>query len=124
MSSALERTIAQLTKTLVENLQDEIESIILYGSVARGEANENSDIDILIITRRGNRELYNKISKIRTKIDLENNTLTTLIQMSKNEIEKYMRFNSPFIENILKEGVTLYDRGLLNKLRKSITLEG
>lgn len=123
MTPAYEKIVAQLRKKLVEELHDKIQSIVLYGSVARDEANEDSDIDILIVTTDDDRKLYDKISKIRTMIDLDNNTLTALVYMSRDELERYVKLGSPFIENVLKEGMILYDNGFFKKLRRSITFE-
>lgn len=124
MTSTYEKNIAQLRKKLIEEFKDKIDSIILYGSVARDEAHENSDIDILVVTKDDDRKLYDRISKIRTRIDLENNTLTTLLHMSRDELERYVKLDSPFIENLLKDGMILYDNGFFKKVRGSITFKG
>lgn len=42
--------IAELRRRLPQELA--IEKIVLFGSVARGEADEESDLDLLILTRR------------------------------------------------------------------------
>ena len=121
MTLTHEKTIAHLSKRLAKELPNKIESIILYGSAARNQTHEDSDIDILIITQKDDKKLYDKISKIRTQIDLDNNTLTALVQMSKNELERYLKLGSPFLENVMKQGVPLYDRGLFKKIRGSLT---
>lgn len=112
--------VAQLKDRLVKELGDKVESIILYGSVAKNTANEESDIDILIVTREYDRSLYDKISKIRTRIDIENNTLTALVHVTTEELERYTKLDSPFMKSIAEEGVILYDRGIFKKLRGSI----
>jgi predicted nucleotidyltransferase len=116
-----EKQAEYLKEKLVKELESSIESIILYGSVARKQAHEDSDIDILIVTINLDKKLYNRISKIRTETDMENDTFTTLVQMSKTEFEQNLKLDSPFIENVLKEGVTLYDRGFIEKIRRSVT---
>lgn len=121
---AYEKIVAHLTERLVEDLGDKIESIVLYGSVARNEAHEDSDIDILVVTRDDDRKLYDRISKIRTRIDLDNNTLTVLVQMGKNELEQHMKLGSPFMESVVKEGVILYDSGFFEKIRGSLAFKG
>jgi len=121
MTLTHEKTIAHLSERLAKELPNKIESIILYGSAARNQTHEDSDIDILIITQKDDKKLYDKISKIRTQIDLDNNTLTALVQMSKNELERYLKLGSPFLENVIKQGVPLYDRGLFKKIRGSLT---
>lgn len=124
MTPVYKKTIVQLRKKLIEELRDKIESIVLYGSVARDEAHEDSDIDILIVTKDDDRKLYDGISKIRTRIDLDNNTLTTLVHMNRDELERYVKLDSPFVENVLKEGMILYDNGFFKKVRGNIAFKG
>ena len=101
-----------------------MEAIVLYGSVAVGEASEDSDIDILVVTKSRSRELYYKISSIRTRVDLDNGTLTTLTYMSKDEFEFHLKSGSPFLEDVLRDGVALYDSGFFKRLRRSFDKEG
>ena len=121
---AYQKTVSHLTKRLIEDLGDKVESIVLYGSVARNEAREDSDIDVLVVTRDDDRKLYDRISKIRTRIDLSNNTLTTLVQISRKELEQHMKLGSPFMKSVVKEGVILYDSGFLKKIRGSLVFKG
>ncbi len=51
MVIAYEKLLAHLKERLVTELGTAIESIVLYGSVARNEAHRDSDIDILMISR-------------------------------------------------------------------------
>jgi len=124
MLAAYMRTVEQLKDRLVSELGDSIESIVLYGSVAKKKAHENSDIDILLVTRDASKSLYDRISKIRTKIDLDNNTLTALILMSSEELERFVKLGSPFMKSVAEEGVILYDGGTFKKLRESLAGKG
>ncbi len=118
------KAVAQLKDKLVKELGDKIESIVLYGSVAKNTAHEDSDIDILIVTRDEDKRLYDRISKIRTKIDLDNNTVTTLVNVSIEEVERYAKLGSPFIKSVAQEGVILYDKGIFKKVRGSLVAKG
>ena len=69
---AVDRETLQLIKQIIleeaENLGVKVEKIILFGSRARGEAREDSDYDILVITRekinrRRKHELATRISR-------------------------------------------------------------
>lgn len=44
-----EEALKQFVESVKEKYGDNVEEIILYGSYARGEAGEDSDIDLLII---------------------------------------------------------------------------
>jgi len=118
------KTIAQLKDRLTREFGDRIESIVLYGSVAKNKTHKNSDIDILLVTRDDDKRLYDKISKIRTKIDLDNNTLTSLVRMSSEELELYVKRGSPFVKSVAEEGVILYDSGIFKKFRESLVVKG
>lgn len=83
---------------------DKIKKIILFGSVARGEDTENSDIDILIIS-----DYYEEIEdKISTEVI---NSIFTEKEYISAQIMSYEHFNKTktfsFLRNVLKEGVTL-----------------
>jgi len=118
------RTITHLRDELVKEFGDSIESIVLYGSIARDEADEESDIDILVVTRENNKKIHDRISRIRTTIDLKNNTLTTLVQINRNELERYIKLGSPFMESVVEEGVILYDDGFFENVRKNLAFKG
>ena len=45
-----QKVIDALKEQLLAEFADEVHSIILFGSVARGEANADSDVDVLIIS--------------------------------------------------------------------------
>jgi predicted nucleotidyltransferase len=65
----------------------------LFGSYVRGEANENSDIDILV-----DLDYQQKIGLgfIQMKIDLENLLHTKVDLVSSNGLSQYIK---PFVEN-------------------------
>ncbi|MFH1788185.1 MAG: nucleotidyltransferase domain-containing protein [Candidatus Altiarchaeota archaeon] len=78
-----------------------VESVILFGSYARGDMDDRSDIDLCIITKDGNAE-----GKISEKIlDLEK-TLDKNIQVVYTDPE-FTGQDPNFMENILREGKTL-----------------
>ena len=124
MAVASVKTIAQLKDRLVKELGNWIVSIVLYGSVAKNKAHANSDIDILLVVRDDDKRLYDQASKMRTKIDLDNNTLTSLVHISSEELERYIELGSPFIRSVAEEGVILYDSGTFKKVRESLVVKG
>ena len=83
---------------------DKIVKIILFGSVARGDDNEDSDIDILIISDYRN-EIWEDIADMIGEIVLEKQELISAHIMSTD------RFNTThdysFLSNVLAEGEVL-----------------
>lgn len=94
-----------------EMLGDRVKRIILYGSYARGDFNDDSDIDIMILTDFTDDEIVenrNKIWDLAYDIEEENNFEIELNPLVKN-IDKFNRRIEviPFYINVQKEGVNL-----------------
>jgi len=80
--------------------------VILFGSYARGDANENSDVDFMIITEsdlpryKRSRELYKIFKPYPFGMDI--------IVYTPQEIEKARKSPISFVSNVLREGKSLY----------------
>jgi len=83
---------------------EDIVKIILFGSVARGDDTEESDIDILII-RANSDELSDEINSAAVDIILQEDEFISPHVMSEEHFNKSR--NYPFLTNVLKEGVVL-----------------
>lgn len=92
-------------------LGNRVKKIILYGSYARGDYSDSSDIDIMILTDLNDNEMYEnfvKISDMAYDIEEENNFDITLSPLIKN-IDKFNYWLEalPFYMNVQREGVVL-----------------
>ena len=99
-----EKAVEEFVQKLKEKFEDKIESIIIFGSYARGESKEGSDIDVLII---GNIKLDDVID-VAYPIFLKYGVYISPIVMSRDYFEMLKAEKTGFIENVLKEGITLY----------------
>lgn len=103
----LEKIIEQIVAYSRDLFGDKFKSVILYGSYARGDYDDESDIDIMIMVDMEREELkkYRRmISKFFSELNLENGVfLTSKLQSQPffNEWKNVM----PFYQNVLKEGV-------------------
>jgi uncharacterized protein len=96
-------------KAISERLKSEYnaEKVILFGSYARGEATEDSDVDIFIIAPTQER-FYERMATVRKVIrDLRNGTPIAPIILTKEEINKRLEIKDQFIQSILEEGLEL-----------------
>jgi predicted nucleotidyltransferase len=82
----------------------EIKEIILFGSVARGEDTEDSDIDLLIISDK-KRETKDKLMKKVSDALFKFEVYISAKVISKEEYENLE--STHFISSIKKEGVVL-----------------
>ena len=83
---------------------DYIIKIILFGSVARGEETEESDIDILIVSNH-HMEIDDVIADEIAWIMHDKQELISAHVMSEELFNKTKSFS--FLTNVLKEGVTI-----------------
>lgn len=115
-----DETLKEFKDKVLKALSGIIEAIIVYGSVAGGEASENSDIDVLVITR--DKGIGDKILDISYEIDYQNDyeTFIVPIELTPEEIERDIRVGSPFIDEVLRQGVTLYDNGTYRRIRQKV----
>ncbi|MDR3223292.1 MAG: nucleotidyltransferase domain-containing protein [Methanobrevibacter sp.] len=85
----------------------EIEKIILFGSVAREEDNEKSDIDILIITSK-------ESDKMKIRDDIYTKTFDIMLKTGEfisakiKSIEHYNKYkNFSFFVNVENDGIII-----------------
>jgi len=98
-----QKAVDEFLKRVLEKYRDKIDSIILFGSVARGVAKEESDIDILIVTRYEDFKLRRALVGIAFDILLETEKNISVKTLSKDEFER--RKNFSFLKNVVSEGV-------------------
>jgi len=106
----------------IEELKDEIverlkpldpDRVILFGSYAYGTPNEDSDIDLYVVTKdefipNSFRERMNITTTISTAIDsLRNSTAVDLIVHTKSMADKFRELNSSFSKELLTKGTIL-----------------
>ena len=99
-------------------LGDQVDAVVLYGSVARGEAKRYSDIDILVVSPDPQR-VREKLSEMRSDFAYERNYafFISLVHYSREEFYKLRQIGSPFIQDVVTEGVILYDNGIFSRVR-------
>jgi len=95
--------VDEFIRRALEKYKDRIDTIILFGSVARGEAREDSDIDILIVTKEEDFRLRHILIGIASDILLETEENISVKALSKNDFEKHKNFS--FLRNVISEGV-------------------
>lgn len=95
----------------IKNIYGEyLRKIILYGSYARGEATESSDIDIMILVNLDDleiKEYSDELSSITFDMNLDNDLMIMPIVKNEEHFKKWIGAY-PFYRNVEKEGVSLY----------------
>jgi predicted nucleotidyltransferase len=100
----LREILREFREELEELYGARLKDIILYGSWARGDATEDSDIDLLIILEgevTPGAEIDRMIDII-TELNLKHGVLISVVPISE---EDYFTINSPLLINVRREGV-------------------
>ena len=108
----IQKVCKDAVEMILEEMGDAVEEIILYGSCARGENTEESDVDIAVLTdleRMEAQELSDKTTWIATKLMNKFNELVNFVCLPiKEYFDKKQWY--PYYKNIDEDGVNLYVR--------------
>ena len=112
-SDKLDTIVNEISKRLQDILGDKLKKVILYGSYARGDYEQYSDIDIMVLAdireddEDERMDIRNKMVRISSDLGLEYDVLISIIV--KNHDFFYSWIDAlPFYRNVLKDGVLLY----------------
>ncbi len=99
----LESVISQLSRL------DEVVEIIVFGSRARGQSREDSDLDLLVLTSMRDPGLLREIESLKALAlpDMEDFLYVNLIPLAEAE---YRKDPGLFRANVDREGVTVWKR--------------
>jgi predicted nucleotidyltransferase len=96
----------------VSDFAPEVQSVILFGSVARGQATPRSDIDILVIAPNSGEERFNELMNVVDRLAAEVSgrhpaKLVPIVMMTK-DFEKSIKDKKRFAADVLKDGIVLF----------------
>jgi predicted nucleotidyltransferase len=103
MTQQLSAILQNLRHQMEILYQDRLHSLILFGSQARGDANLDSDIDILIVLK-DDIDSWTEIKRtggIISQICLDNSILVTSLFVS---VKQFITQDTALFRNIKKEG--------------------
>ncbi|WP_297550558.1 nucleotidyltransferase domain-containing protein [Thermococcus sp.] len=95
------QALDEFLRVLRKRFDDSIEEVILFGSYARGDYDEESDIDLLIIGEVD----FNELMDVVTDILLKYGELISPIVIKP---EEFKRRKDSFIKTVMSEGKPLY----------------
>ena len=105
--SLLNNLLVQITEYSKSVFGNKLKHVILYGSYARGDYNDESDIDVMIMVDMSPDELAKyrwDLSCFCADLNVENDVLITSKLQSYQVFEQWKN-TLPFYKNVLKDGV-------------------
>ena len=99
--------IAGRFMSLLAPLKGNIKEIYLFGSRCRDDWRPDSDYDFLIVVKKKNRNTVSKLYDAVMDMLLDTGRLVSLKIFSVHEFNRLKSIPSPFISNVLNEGIRL-----------------
>ena len=117
--SAIGKVAATIASTMIGWNEKTVTDVVLFGSVARGEATVESDIDLLVLVENAEgwvvrQRLYDLIYPIILALGVS----VSLIAIDKKRFIHMVGEGDPFALSIIEEGIQLYG-GFLDEYSKS-----
>jgi len=96
----------------VSDLAPEVQSVILFGSVARGRATPRSDIDVLILAPNTEEERFRKlmdsVDRLADEVSGRHPAKLVPVVMMIGDFEKSIKDKKRFAIDALKDGIILF----------------
>jgi len=100
----IRKLMKELKEGLVQIYGDKLKAVYLYGSYARGDYREGSDVDVMILLKEYKNywDEIGRTSELISNVSLDYDLLVSRIIMSE---EKWKRSDTPLLKNIHREGL-------------------
>lgn len=99
----IRKLLSELKKELVRIYGEQLKGVYLYGSYARGENQQGSDVDVMIVLasyRRYGDEIK-RTSKLNAKLSLDYNVSISRVFMTE---ERWKYDDTPLLRNVRAQG--------------------
>lgn len=118
------KQIAELKDKILSYYRDRLISMVLYGSLARGTATSESDIDILLIIKTLHGRKMKRIEEFIDNVENKLEGISCYISPIIKTPEEASR-GSPLFLDMVYDSIILYDKngffkGILESLRKRL----
>ena len=106
VSRAEKQLLTELKTKLVALLADQLESLRIFGSRARVDAELNSDLDVAILVRGLSRSQKRQILDLVAEVELEHLSPISALAMSTEQFEQLKGCERRIALDIEKEGIS------------------
>jgi len=106
----IEAELGEFLEEIESNYSNAITQVILFGSVARGDFTEDSDIDVLVVCDNNKAELKSKLIGTACDLLLKYGKYISVKVYDLNRFQYLRHLETPFFKNVLKEGQIVWKR--------------
>lgn len=105
LNQQMRDSVLQMFLDGIKEFEKKIISVYLFGSRARQTFRPDSDYDLLIVAE--DKTIKDKLYDLAVDIFCKTGSDISLKILKKDDFEKLKFLSTPFIENILKEGIKI-----------------
>jgi predicted nucleotidyltransferase len=109
-NEVIQNIFFDLTNVVPERLHGDLDRIVLYGSCARGDYHDDSDVDVALLTkcgRDGVKKYEDSIDEIATDLAMRYLAIVNFVLIPTEEFNQKKEWY-PFFKSIEQEGKTIY----------------
>lgn len=99
------RLLDEFRDTVIRHFGQNIREILVFGSKARGDANEDSDLDILVLIEGGNWRLKDEIADVAYDLAIGTDVVPSVMVYTVAEWNHLDRVGSPFRDAVVNDAV-------------------
>jgi predicted nucleotidyltransferase len=107
VSPLLARALADFASRLRGRYGDAIVDLRLFGSVARGESHEGSDVDVAVVLSRLDWETRRAVIDLATDVGLECGLAISPTVFARETWNRFREEERPLVMDIEREGIVL-----------------
>jgi predicted nucleotidyltransferase len=100
--------LSEFVARLREKYANEVRLVVLFGSKVRGDSDEESDLDVLVVVESDGWRFHREISFIGSRVSLDYDVNISPKALSQTLYRELRESRTPFYENVRAEGVELW----------------
>ncbi len=94
-------------RILDEKYGDIVEDIIIYGSKARGDSHEDSDVDVVVLITEGDWKERKQIAYHGYDLSIGTDVVPSILVCNKSQWTEWENSQSYFLESIHDDGISI-----------------
>jgi predicted nucleotidyltransferase len=102
--SGIERVVRRF-REMVEKVLSSPVQVILFGSYARGEATEGSDVDLLVVVPKLDKRTLDAVLEVAWEVGFEAGVVLSVVPVEASQLK--ILAESPFFQAVQREGIRL-----------------
>lgn len=106
-----ERTgVLDFMTRLREKFNDRIQQFVLYGSRARGEGDDESDLDVLVVVNDADWRFHDQVVLEAYESSQAHSALISALVMSEQDYQWHEAHHTPLYQNLERDGISLWTK--------------